>query len=571
MAGLSGLVKKRESSQKAQYESEPLSKADLEEDDRIDEDEDNPEESDSAEDISKYSKRPMGLKRMITIGSVEKDLKAAKEAEEARRKLEEEENLPPFLEYIGGNLEIAYNKFIYFLEDNGFYKYEVGKDYIFVHVQDHKVSECQVHHIRNFINRSFSENVFNFLIKNDANLFTKSKLGNLQTLNKFGTIDKQDESYTYFKDFCYLLRPNQAPQKLNYDKLPGYIWARQALNRNVELIHDIEELQKGEFYRFLKNVCNQDDNRFECLLSAIGYLLHDYFDPSNAKAIILLDEKIPTTTEEANGGTGKSIIGKAVLKLKGNGGVELSGKRLNLQGTFSFQAMDIDTTTLFINDAKAKFPFELLFNGITDGFEIEHKRQRSFRVENIKVVLSTNHSVLGFGNSYERRKWEFELSDFYNAEHTPIDDFGHNLFLDWGEKEWNYYDSLMLHSIQLYLENGLINPKPVNTHQRKIMDSTSPQFYEFYMSGYIRPYQQYVNKELYSDWKGFNDYDKKLSQNQFTRYLSKLALILGWEVVEKRGNQNRWKTIWFIEKTPEGRKMPIQELDDYVKEKYKIE
>ncbi len=64
----------------------------------------------------------------------------------------------------------------------------------------------------------------------------------------------------------------------------------------------------------LKNISDHDisDDRNFTMISAIGYLLHGFKDKSNTRAIILVDEKIPSDDDQANGGTGKSLFCDAI-------------------------------------------------------------------------------------------------------------------------------------------------------------------------------------------------------------------------------------------------------------------
>lgn len=63
--------------------------------------------------------------------------------------------------------------------------------------------------------------------------------------------------------------------------------------------------------------------RYLSLMAAIGYLLHQYKDPANPKIIVLIDQIIGEE-ETHNGGTGKSLLFKALSYMRNM--VELSGK-----------------------------------------------------------------------------------------------------------------------------------------------------------------------------------------------------------------------------------------------------
>jgi len=118
---------------------------------------------------------------------------------------------------------------------------------------------------------------------------------------------------------------------------------------------------------FLRNVVQGDEARFNSLKSVIGYLLHDYKNPTEARAIVLNDEKI---SENPNGRTGKSIIGKALQKIRKSSRID--GKNFKFD-RFAFQQVDLDTKILDFNDVNKNFDFEKLFSIVTDNLDVEKK------------------------------------------------------------------------------------------------------------------------------------------------------------------------------------------------------
>ena len=71
-------------------------------------------------------------------------------------------------------------------------------------------------------------------------------------------------------------------------------------------------------------------------------------------------------------------------------------------------------------------------------------------------MITTNYTIKGKGGSFEARKFEVELSPFFNANHTPIQYFGHRLYDDWDEMEKARFDSYMIECLKKYLNNGLL-------------------------------------------------------------------------------------------------------------------
>ena len=70
---------------------------------------------------------------------------------------------------------------------------------------------------------------------------------------------------------------------------------------------------KSDFQSFLFNICNQEKERFLTLISSIGYMIHNFKNPSIVKAVVLCDDNL---SEDANGRSGKSLIVKSLGYLK---------------------------------------------------------------------------------------------------------------------------------------------------------------------------------------------------------------------------------------------------------------
>ena len=85
----------------------------------------------------------------------------------------------------------------------------------------------------------------------------------------------------------------------------------------------------------------------------------------------------------------------------------------------------------------------------------------------------------GKGESYKGRMHEMEFSSHYDAEYTPIIEFGHRFFDDWDEKEWLRFDNLMIYCIHYFLKHGLVDYKKINVEARKLNELTDQTFYEF--------------------------------------------------------------------------------------------
>jgi len=448
-----------------------------------------------------------------------------------------------------GRISISRPRFKKFLEGEGFCKYKLENNYVFVRIENNIVEEIDSVHVKEYVmNYLYKTNVEEFgdvsrneiidaLIKSNAQLFTQQFFEFLITRAINFNKDTAETAYLYYKNgFVQITKSKTA--RMDYTQLENAIWKQQILDRKFETSEN-----RTDFEDFLFNICSKDIKRYEALKSSIGYLLHQYKNPTVAKAIVFIDEKL---SEGAFGRSGKGLVIKAIGHIR-NIVIE-DGRNFNPSKNFAFQRVKVDTDILALEDIREKFPFERLFAIITDGIVIERKNKDEIFIpfnESPKLAISTNFSVKGVDDSTLDRQFIIEFSDYYNKNHRPIDDFGKLFFQGWDVDEWNYFDNFMLECLQFYLRNGLVEYDFVNIEAKKLIDETCAEFAEF--SDDLTLDTNYDKKELYKKFKEeYEDYDK-LTQGKFTRWLKTWARIEGNTVEEAKSGAVR--TISFKEKS----------------------
>ena len=456
--------------------------------------------------------------------------------------VEKSAQMPEFWEITGDKVKIDRHKLLMFLQANGFYRFRITPaKYILVRITDNIIDEVTPVDIKNFtkdhirsLNTSEQEkiDIENALLTGARHYFSGDQLDFLDTIQTPFVRDTQTEKYMFFKN-CALRITAKDIEKIDYKDLKGVIWKKQIIQRQFEFA----DHEKSEFLQFLSNVSGGDDDRLKSFMSACGYLLHNYKDRTNAKAIVCVDEKIPQTDAEANGGTGKGLFCQAFKALKS---YAVKDQRFKNVDRFDWQELNFDTEILFIDDVPKNFPFHNIFSAITEDLQVEKKHVPAFTIpfeQSPKIVITTNYSIQGRGASYYRRQYTLEFADYYNADFTPIDEFEHRLFDDWGKEEWLKFLNFMAFCVQYYLANGLKDVKPINAEKRKLIDATNYQFVEFAES-HIQAPGQYNRDDLfdtfqkeYSDFH--NDFFKK---NTFTKWLTFYADFRGWKADFKRSN-----------------------------------
>lgn len=406
-------------------------------------------------------------------------------------------------------------KYKAFLKQNGFYKYypEGGQVYMFVrqigNVYEPVTNEKIKAFVLDYLENNNVHDVYEFMSKKPM-FFNEEYLSIIDEVDIKFCKDTKDSAYLFFRNKAIEVTAKKIIEH-DYIDLGAFVWKSQVIDRDFKLN---QKSIQNDYYTFLKNVSG---NNFENLKTVIGYLLHSYKSKSNTKAIILNDEMISDNPE---GGTGKGLLVQGIKQLKRL--VTEDGKKFKIDKTFAFQKLDVDTQILFIDDIAKGFSFESLFSIITEGIDIEKKNQTTIDIpveRSPKIIISTNYPIKGIGHSFDRRKIEIELNQYYSKNKTPIDEFGRALFDDWNETEFNNFDNFMIGCIHLYMINGLVEPIAHNGKLRKFIASTSPEFLDFIQNRLTFNADRYYKAVLREEFKKeYPDYFK-LSEKMFTKWV----------------------------------------------------
>ena len=437
------------------------------------------------------------------------------------------------------DITISYNLFDRFLANNGFRNIEQERGNQLVRVDDkNQIDEISDSNIIGF--------VFDYLVKtNDlyesarerfavseqvrrqsTKLFSTT-LKNLKSMNselEHRLINDSKNHVNFFYQNGFRKIGADSDQFLNYEDLDGYIWKKTVLDRNFDQADD----HKSEYQRFVECVCTRKDHsetefdseKYNSAISVIGYLISNYKKRTETIAVVLTDESNAETPE---GGTGKSIFNEALGKVRRM--TLIDGRNLNLDSPFHFSDVKISTEIINIDDCARNFHFERLYHSITGDVTVERKGKNRFTIpfDNApKLCLSTNHIFKGNGNSHQRRIFELEFTDYFNADYTPEDEFGHQLFNDWDIVEWNRFDEFIAKCVQYYLKNGLIRSTQLNIDYKRLVENTSPEIAK-YLNENIQPDKIYVMKELLNDFNRIHD--NQILQHRLTKSLKYWASV----------------------------------------------
>jgi hypothetical protein len=222
----------------------------------------------------------------------------------------------------------------------------------------------------------------------------------------------------------------------------------------------------------------------------------------------------------------------------------IDGKSFEFTKTFPYQTVSTDCQVLVFDDVKKNFTFESLFSLITEGITIEYKGQDAIKLpiqKSPKILITTNYTVGGVGGSFERRKFEVEMSSYFNSNNTPLDHFGHLLFDDWVDEEWARFDAYMVNCLQYYLKNGLVNNEFGNLLTRKFIVETAHEFFEWCKEGNIKLNERLYKGTIFEDFVNeYPDFKKFLSQKKFKKWLELYAIFVDAKYTEGRGVDGRY-------------------------------
>jgi hypothetical protein len=444
-----------------------------------------------------------------------------------------------------GSVVIHDHKLKVFLQDSGYRKlYPTGSPgFVFVHVSRNLVHITTDKLIKDYVLR-YVANVGDMAVydklASTPRFFKEDYLSMLDPIALAFAEDTKDYCNIYYRNACMRIYADGI-EEIDYANLGGYIWADQVLQRDFNIDGKSDG---GEFAKFVWLISGKDAERFNAHRTAIGYLIHGFKDLSNNRAIIYNDS---TMTDNPNGGTGKGIMVQGLKWMRRV--VELDGKAFSFEKGFPYQTVNADTQILVFDDVQRYFQLEKLFSIITEGLTLEKKNKDAIKLpvqKSPKIVITTNYTIQGDGSSHERRRWELEMSDYFKVNHTPKDEFGHQLFLDWTDEEWQLFDAFMVSCIEMYLQKGLLKAKWTNLHNRKFAGKTDMDFFEWAQEDNRLP----IGKRIYKGAKleefvqEYTDYGPRgkrtLSGKRWAMWLDHYAAHMGWTATHGVDVQGRY-------------------------------
>lgn len=419
-----------------------------------------------------------------------------------------------------GNYSLNNKRFKDFLESHDFFKNSPNEGSTFDFIQKQGIFMKIVYEkdMKDFVIEWIEENkcdegVFNLMTGN-LKFFKRDYLSLLKSKPIDVLKDNKDECYLFYRN-CIVKITKNNKEILSYSDVNMGIWRDQVINRD----YYPTDHHESEYRTFIWKISGQNQQKYKAFQTVIGYLLHSFKTNSNNKAIIFNDEII---SDNPNGRSGKGLFWNALKQLRKV--QSLDGKTFDFNKSFPYQSVATDCQVLVFDDVRKSFNFENLFSVITEGITIEYKGKDSIKLdvtESPKIIITTNYTIQGDSASFNARKYEVEMSSYFNDTYTPIMEFGHELFNEWTDEEWSRFDNYMMECISIYLDQGLIDMPLKNLDYRKLIDQIGQEMNIFF-AGLNK--NEYLNiKTTYDNLlDSFPELRKKnITQNLMTRNLKK--------------------------------------------------
>jgi len=483
------------------------------------------------------------VKKMVRNGASTKDIQNTFKGVDVSR-IKQNLDIDEFWYYNDKNkIVLSTHKFKFWLEQNNFFKYypsETSNTFTFIKKEQNLLEETNDKRIKDYVLNDILQRTsigyapYDFMAGNTS-YFKSDFLSMLSTTEISIKEDTKEKCYLYYKNCVVEITPDSV-KEIDYIDVDGYIWKRQIIDRNFQK----SDHHTAVFRKFLWLISGQNVQKYNSFKSVIGYLLHSFKTSANNKAIIFNDE---TISENPNGGSGKGLFWNALKNMKKVSSID--GKTFEFTKSFPYQTVSTDTQILVFDDVKKNFNFESLFSLITEGITLEYKGQDAISIpveRSPKILITTNYTIGGVGGSFERRKFEVEMSAYFSYKHTPLDEFGHMLFSDWDNQEWLRFDNFMINCSQYYLQNGLVSHDFNNLDVRKFIKETSFEFYEWSKDEENIPKNIRNDKtELFNKFlQEYQDFRKWLSQKRFTMWLEQYGSFYKIETAQGRTHAMRY-------------------------------
>ncbi len=481
-------------------------------------------------------------RKVFALGKYDYTYNSEKEIFELVQKILEDEKYWTEKITEANGREFSQYSFLYqglfkFLKNRGFGLYNLDplkpkERYKIIQREGKIVSEVQPLYIRHQLidfTKEIKENeVLEMLYRGGKQYLGLESLSNLEFIEPDFISSEKDCQYLFFASKYWKITADGIKEG-SLDELPHHVWKEKIIDFEAKVmpplltvtrssdetwaVEESAEVKKSDIYQFLCATSNfwwqksyelieekgtkswtkkiqsvpylpEEIKQFQahlvCKLISAGYMLHEFTNKAQMKAVIAMDG-VEVEVGKSQGGTGKSIYSTMFEHLLPTAIIDGKKPRLT-EDPFIYENVTENTAIIVVDDARSDLDFEFFFSGITRGIDVNKKGIPKFRLNSPKFIINTNHDIKGEGNSFSRRQYRLAFSDFFNANRTPQDYFGKLLFVEWDYDQWNLFYNLMATSIQIYLKYNDLNKFVIpsaDLDRRKLRQRIGENFLDF--------------------------------------------------------------------------------------------
>jgi hypothetical protein len=375
-----------------------------------------------------------------------------------------------------------------------------------------------------------------------------SVYANIRVITQVKTVepvypDKAD-TWVYYKNTAIRVSAS-CIEEVAYEDISHDVYAENIMDREFHGASQ-EEVEASDFYKFHALLSGNNAVRMHHYRKVLGYLMGSDRSPEGGKVVVYQDQAM---SEEANGGTGKSLAIQALSHMVAVCAIPADRIDFNDPNVFGPVIPDVHKVIAF-DDAMNRFDLSALYTATTLGLNINAKYARARFIPTLKlprIMVTTNITVKVKQDSDRRRTIFVEVDKYFGLKHTPKDEFGRMLFSGWSEQDWDAFDQFMLGCIQQYLsdpswsyavQSGEIGDLYTEESLwKQLASSTSFDFSNWVKN---RPYQPFVMYDIAKEYDLFlEEADAEISLNAFSRWYKKAGPVVAKTLGKNEGRDTK--------------------------------
>ena len=281
---------------------------------------------------------------------------------------------------------------------------------------------------------------------------------------------------------------------------------------------------------------------------AIGYLLHNYKREDFAKFIYIMDDTVKESDDDANGGTGKSLLIRGLKEILNI--FLIDGKDKNLAtNAHLFGGLQHEHDIINIEDGIKGLTFDTFYNKVTGDIEVNPKNKQGYTIpykDASKFVGTFNYGISKNRGSDLRRLFFVSFGDYYHAhtdnfknERKVSDDFGYSFFQDWSNEQYNKFYNFLMQCCQLYLANRTNEFKApmdniIKNNLKAQIGDNCMEWAQDYFSDETNFNCNLIKKDLYKSYVDTVGKKSALGVSRFKKSLHRYCQLYGYIFNPKR-------------------------------------